>query len=111
MCQIPTRAWMKHSIFGSLACIPIEPIALFWLALATEEQIPVARVRGDSTCGPVDLAAGAKIYLLKESGRVTAVLSATDRPRSGMRWIQMDDNWSLQNLLVDFFGRRRDARG
>jgi hypothetical protein len=75
------------------------------------EQISVARLQGDSTCGSVDLAAGAKIYLLKESGRVTAVLSATDRPRSGMRWIQMDDNWSIQNLLVDFFRRRRDSRG
>ena len=75
------------------------------------EQIPVARFRGDSTCGSVDLAPGAKIYLLKESGRVTAVLTATDRPRSGMRWIQIDDNWSLQNMLVDFFGRRRNSRG
>ena len=75
------------------------------------ERIPVAGIQGDPTCGSVDLAAGAKIYLLKESGRVTAVLSATDRPRPGMRWIQMDDNWSLRNLLVDFFGRRRDSRG
>jgi hypothetical protein len=75
------------------------------------EQIAVARIQGSSTCGSVDLAAGAKIYLLKESGRVTAVLTATDRPRSGMRWIQMDDNWSLQNLLVNLFGRPRDSRG
>jgi hypothetical protein len=75
------------------------------------EQIAVARFRGGSTCGSVDLAAGAKIYLLKESGRVTAVLTATDRPRSGLRWIQMDDNWSLQNLLADFFGRLRNPRG
>jgi hypothetical protein len=65
------------------------------------EQIAAARFRGDSTCGSVDLTSGAKIYLLKESGHVTAVLTATDRPRSGMRWIQMDDNWSLQNLLVN----------
>ena len=75
------------------------------------EQIAVARFQGDSTCGSVDLAAGAKIYLLKESGRITVVLTATDRPRSGMRWIQMDNNWSLQNLLVHFFGRRRNSRG
>jgi hypothetical protein len=75
------------------------------------EQIAVARFRGDPTCRSVGLAPGAKIYLLKESGRVTAVLTATDRPRSGMCWIQRDDNWSLQNLLVDFFGRRRDSRG
>jgi hypothetical protein len=75
------------------------------------EQIAVARIQGSSTCGTVDLAAGAKIYLLKESGRVTAVLTATNRPRSGLRWIQMDDNWSLQNLLADFFRRPRDSRG
>ena len=75
------------------------------------EQIAVARFQGDSTSGSVDLAEGAKIYLLKESGRVTAVLTATDRPRSGMRWIQMDNNWSIQNLLVDFFGRLRAPRG
>jgi hypothetical protein len=75
------------------------------------EQIAVARIQGSSTCGSVDLAAGAKIYLLKESGRVTAVLTATDRPRSGMRWIQIDDNWSLQNLLVNLFGRVRNSRG
>ena len=72
------------------------------------ERITVARFRGDSARGSVDLAAGAKIYLLKESGRVTAVLTATDRPRAGIRWIQMDDNWSLQNILAEFFGRLRD---
>jgi hypothetical protein len=75
------------------------------------EQIAVARLEGASACGWVDLAAGAKIYLLKEGGRVTAVLTATDRPRSGLRWLQMDDNWSLQNLLGDFFGRLRASRG
>lgn len=75
------------------------------------EQIAVARLQDGSTCRSVDLAAGAKIYLLKESGRVTAVLTAIDRPRSGLRWIQMDDNWSLQNLLADLFRRPRDSRG
>jgi hypothetical protein len=75
------------------------------------EQIAVARIQGDSACGSVDLAAGAKIYLLKESGRVTAILTATDHTRSGLRWIQMDDNWSLQNLLVNFFGPLRASRG
>lgn len=75
------------------------------------EQIAVARIQGSSTCGSVDLIAGAKIYLLKEGGRITAVLTATDRPRPGLRWIQMDDNWSLQNVLVYFFRRPRDWRG
>ena len=75
------------------------------------EQIAVAGRQGGSNCGSVDLAAGARIYLLKESGRVIAVLTATDHSRSGLRWIQMDDNWSLQNLLAGFFRRPRDARG
>ena len=71
------------------------------------EQIAVARIQGGSTCASVELTAGAKIYLLKESGRVTAVLTATDHPRSGLRWIQRDDNWSLQNLLAGVFRRPR----
>jgi hypothetical protein len=32
-------------------------------------------------------------------------LTATDYPRKGMHWIEMDDNFSLQNLLVDLFGK------
>jgi hypothetical protein len=71
------------------------------------ESIPVARFRGDPACGWIDLAPGAKIYLLKESGRVTAVLTATDYPRRGMRWIEMDDNFSLQNILIALFGDSR----
>ncbi len=71
------------------------------------ELIPVARFRGDPVCGWIDLAPGAKIYLLKGSGRVTAILIATDYPRRGMHWIVMDDNCSLQNLLVALFGERR----
>jgi hypothetical protein len=74
------------------------------------EQITVAQIQGGSSCGSFELTAGAKIYLLKESGRVTAVLTATDRPRPGLRWIQTDDNWSLQNLLVGLFRRPRDSR-
>jgi hypothetical protein len=69
------------------------------------ELIPVARLRGDSTCGWIDLAPGAKIYLLKKSGRVTAILTATDYPRGGSQWIETDDNWSLQNLLIALFGQ------
>lgn len=75
------------------------------------ERITVARFHGDPANGWVDLGPGAKIYLLKESGRVTAVLTVTDYPRAGLRWIEMDDNCSLQNLLADFFGRSRQPRG
>ena len=67
------------------------------------ELIPVARLRQGLACGSVDLAPGAKMYLLKESGRVTATLTATDYPRGGTRWIEMDNNFSLQNLLVALF--------
>jgi len=42
----------------------------------------------------------AQIFLLKRSGRVTAVLKATAQPSAGSRWVQIDDNWSLQNLLA-----------
>src|SRR5260370_41927323 len=65
----------------------------------------------DPAFGWVDLAPGAKIYLLKESGRVTANLTATDYPRVGMRWIQMDNNFSLQNLLIALFRERRVQPG
>jgi hypothetical protein len=71
------------------------------------ELIPVARFREGLGCEWADLAPGAKIYLLKESGRVTATLTATNYPRVGSRWIQMDNNFSLQNLLVALFGELR----
>ena len=69
------------------------------------QKIPVARFRGDPFCSWVDLAPGAKIYLLKQSGRVTAILTATDHPRAGSQWIETDDNWSLQNILIALFGQ------
>lgn len=68
------------------------------------ELIPVARFRNDLVCGWIDLAPGTKIYLLKESGRVTATLTATDYPRSGTHWVQTDNNFSLQNILAALFG-------
>ena len=67
------------------------------------EFIPVAWFRGDPSCGWIKLAPNAKIYLLKESGRVTATLTATSYPRDGERWIELDNNYSLQNLLCVLF--------
>jgi len=69
------------------------------------ESIQVARFRGDPFFRWVDLAPGAKIYLLKQSGRVTAILTATDHPRAGSQWIETDNNWSLQNILIALFGQ------
>jgi hypothetical protein len=67
------------------------------------ESIPVAWFRGNPSCGWIKLAPNAKIYLLKESGRVTATLTATSYPRGGERWIELDNNYSLQNLLCALF--------
>jgi hypothetical protein len=75
----------------------------FFASSSRGELIPVARFRNDLDFGWIDLAPGAKIYLLKESGRVTTILTATDYPRAGIRWIETDDNFSLQNLLVALF--------
>jgi hypothetical protein len=71
------------------------------------EFIPVARFREGLVCGWIDLAPGTKIYLLKDHGRVTATVTATDYPRVGMRWVEMDNNFSLQNLLTGLFGEFR----
>jgi len=76
------------------------------------ESIPVAWFWGDPTCGWIKLTANAKIYLLKESGLVTATLTATSYPRGGVRWIELDNNCSLQNVLCALFGElglRRDG--
>jgi hypothetical protein len=69
------------------------------------EFIPVAWFRGDPSCGWIKLAPNAKIYLLKENGRVTVTLTATSYPRGGERWIELDNNYSLQNLLCALFGK------
>ena len=71
------------------------------------ELIPIARLRGGFECGSADLAPGAKIYLVKESGRVTTTLTATNYPRGGTRWIEMDNNFTLENLLFGLFGNHR----
>lgn len=76
---------------------------IFFVRSGHCEHIPVARLRRFPLYGWIDLSPGAKIYILKEHGRVTATLTATDFPRGGIRWIQMDNNFSLQNLLVALF--------
>lgn len=75
------------------------------------ESIPVAWFRGDPSCGWIKLAPNAKIYLLKESGRVTATVTATSYPRDGERWIELDNNYSLQNLLCALFREVRLGPG
>ena len=77
----------------------------FFVSGRGSRAIPVAQFRGGPFCGWVDLAPGAKIYLLKKSGRVTAILTVTDHARAGSQWIETDDNWSLQNLLIALLGQ------
>ena len=77
----------------------------FFLSSRDRQSIPVARLRGDFFCNWVDLTPGAKLYLHKESGSVTAILTATDRPRAGGQWVETDDNLSLQNILIALFGQ------
>src|SRR5947199_4365011 len=64
------------------------------------KMIPVARFRGDPFCSWVDLAPGAKIYLLKQSGRVTAILTATDSPPRR----QPVDRDGRQFFVAEYFG-------
>jgi hypothetical protein len=77
---------------------------IFFARSGHGELIPVARFRDGLACGWVDLSPGAKIYLVKESGRVTATVTATTYPRAGTQWVQMDNNFSLQNILIALFG-------
>jgi hypothetical protein len=77
----------------------------FFASSRRGERIPVARFRNGPDFGWIDLAPGAKIYLLKESGCVTTILTATDYPRAGIRWVETDNNFSLQNLLVALLGK------
>jgi len=69
-----------------------------------DELIPVARFQGDPACGWIALAPNAKMYLIKDQGRVTAILTATSFPRRGIRWIETDNNFWLQNLLIALLG-------
>jgi hypothetical protein len=69
------------------------------------ERIPVALFQGDPACGWIGLAPNAKMYLVKEHGRVTATVTATSSPRGGVRWIELDDNFSLRSLLCVLLGK------
>lgn len=80
---------------------------IFFAKGGKTELIPVARCREGLAAGWIDLARGTKIYLVKDDGRVTATLTATDYPRAGVRWIEMDNNFSLQNLLIALFRELR----
>jgi len=63
-------------------------------------RIPIAALHPNFPYAGYKLEPNAQIFLVKRSGHVTAVLNATTQPQRGGRWVQVDDNWSLQNLLT-----------
>ena len=67
--------------------------------------IPIAALHPNFPYAGYKLEPNAQIFLVKRSGHVTAVLNATTQPQGGGRWVQVDDNWSLQNLLALGFER------
>jgi hypothetical protein len=72
----------------------------FFCRLRENQSIPVAEYRPNLPYGGYQLSSFAQIFLVKRSGHVTAVLSASRYPREGTRWVEIDDNLSLQNLLA-----------
>jgi hypothetical protein len=62
--------------------------------------IPIAASHPNFPYAGYKLEPNAQIFLVKRSGNVTVVLNATTQPQGGGRWVQVDDNWSLQNLLA-----------
>jgi hypothetical protein len=70
-----------------------------------EVRIPIAALHPNFPYVGYKIEPTAKIFLVKRSGHVTAVLNATVQHRGGERWLQIDDNWSLQNLLALGFER------
>jgi hypothetical protein len=68
-------------------------------------RIPIAALHPNLPYAGYKLEPNAQIFLVKRSGHVTAVLNATAQPQGGGRWVQIDDNWSLQNLLALGFER------
>jgi hypothetical protein len=72
----------------------------FFARTSHRVRIPIAALRPNFPYPGYKLEPNARIFLVKRSGHVTAVLNATAQPRDGARWVQIDDNWSLQNLLA-----------
>src|SRR5437588_10093368 len=94
---------MRPSIFVFPVCDLTPRIRYFLRVWGEMNWIPVAEWRPNFPYGGYELASGARIFLLKRSGHVTAVLGAGTRPRDGARWVENDNNLSLQNLLTGCF--------
>jgi hypothetical protein len=82
----------------------LDPAArTFYLSSRRKSKVAVAVTRPGWLDEAVALSPGTKIYVLKESGRVTVVLSATPEPRAGLRWVEVNRAPSLHSYLCMFF--------
>jgi hypothetical protein len=81
--------------------LKFDPRARVFLGYAGHNNwIPVAAYQSNLPYGGYELSHFAQIVLLKRSGHVTAILTASRYPRIGGKWVEVDDNLSLQNLLA-----------
>ena len=62
-----------------------------------KSKVAVAVTRPGWLGEAVTLNPGSKIYVLKEHGRVTVLLSATPEPRAGLRWVEVNGERSLES--------------
>jgi hypothetical protein len=65
-----------------------------------KSKVAVAVTRPGWLDEAITLSRGTKIYVFKESGRVTVLLSTTPEPRAGLQWLEVNDGWSIHNLLA-----------
>lgn len=72
----------------------------FFARVSGHMRLPIAALHPNFPYAGYKLEPTAKIFLVKRSGHVTAVSKAAAQPVGGARWLQVDDNWSLQNLLA-----------
>ena len=69
----------------------------FYVSSHRTSKVAVAVTRPGWLDEAVTLSPGTKIYVLKEHGRVTVLLSVTPEPRTGLRWIEVNGERSLQS--------------
>jgi hypothetical protein len=72
----------------------------FYVVSRKKTKVAVAVTRPGWLDEAITLNRGTKIYVFKESGRVTVLLSATQRPREGLQWVEVSSGLSLHSLLT-----------
>ncbi len=77
----------------------------FYVLSRKKVKVDVAVTRPGWLDETITLNRGTKIYVFKESGRVTILLSATQRPRGGLQWVEVSSGLSLLNLRTSVQNR------